>query len=134
MLEPHSLIDDSAGCVQLALGDELGGTRGTLPPPPPTPPKERSQEPAHAELGGVSGRRQESQAAVGNGRGKENGEGRPAQKYRASFPNGTCIVFLNNCIFAYLHTVNLQQPHLHTHLDPKIFGHIPHMLVRLTYL
>lgn len=29
MLESLSLAHDSAGCVQLALGDELGGNRGT---------------------------------------------------------------------------------------------------------
>lgn len=79
-------------------------------------------------------RRLVSRCKAGNGRGKENGEGRPAQKYRASSPNGPCIVFLNNGICAYLRTVNPRQPHLRVHLDPKILGHIPHMPVRLTYL
>lgn len=79
-------------------------------------------------------RRLVSGCRVENDRGKGNEEGRPAQKYRASSPNGPFIVFLNKRICAYLHTVNLGQPHLHIHPDPKILGHIPHMLVRLTYL
>lgn len=49
---PLGLIHGRVGCVQLALGHDMG----LGAPIPPTPPQGWNQEAAHAELGGVSGR------------------------------------------------------------------------------